>query len=300
MKWKIIKKIFDSKKNNISWMKSHAWVPTVINIKNNSYRVFFASRNYNNLSQVGAFTINIDNFKVSNLTKKPVLEIGDRGYFDDSAVLPCHVIKVKNFFLMYYVGWTQGKTVPYMASIGVAKSKSLFSKFKKISKAPIIGRSEENPIFTASCFVEKENKKFIMYYTSNNMWKIKRGNFIPKYNIKKAISTNGINNWKFFGDVINLKKTETAITRPWIIKLNDKKYMFYSYRGKNYKVGLAEKNKKSFKRINEFKLKIEPKYKNELNIMHEYACVFKNKNEFFMLLNGNNFGENGIFLAKKI
>ena len=39
---------------------------------------------------------------------------------------------------MFYIGWTQGAKVPYMAALGLASSNNLNKKFKRISLAPII------------------------------------------------------------------------------------------------------------------------------------------------------------------
>ena len=54
--------------------------------------------------------------------------------------------------------------------------------------------------------------------------------------------------------LLKVKKNEIAITRPWIIKLKNKKILFYSFknyknRGRNYNIGLAVFNKKKWNRI---------------------------------------------------
>ena len=115
---------------------------------------------------------------------------------------------------MYYIGWTKGGSVPYISSLGLAISKSLNGKFKRVSEAPILGRTDKEPIFVASCFVEK-TKRFKMYYTSNKHWRIsKNNNYIPRYNIKYATSKNGLS-WETKSDIIKFKSlSEIAITRP--------------------------------------------------------------------------------------
>ena len=151
---------------------------------------------------------------------------------------------------MYYVGWTRGVSVPYISAIGLAISNNINGKFKKHSEAPIIGKNPHDPIFTASCFVQYLNNKFKMIYTSNKNWE-KKPFFIPSYNLKLAHSNNGID-WRTT-DKFLLKKrnNEIAITRPWIITADKKTYITYSYKdykknGRNYKIGIAQKIKKSF------------------------------------------------------
>lgn len=294
MIWKSIGIIFDPRKYT-KWVKSHAWVPTVIKINNDLVRVFFAGRDKFNHSNVGAFNISLeDPTKIFGVSKKPVLKKGRLGCFDDCAAIPSHIIKFKNKYMMYYVGWTQGKSVPYISSIGLATSKNLHGNFKRYSEAPILGRSINDPIFTASCFVEKK-KKFQMWYTSNKLWTKKR-TLSPKYLIRKATSSDGIS-WKNSEDVIKFKnKKEIAITRPWIVKLKNKTYMLYSYRGKNYKIGCALKLKSKWKR-QDHKIKLINNNSKFDQSMKEYASVIKYKERYYMFYNGNNFGKEGIGMA---
>ena len=39
---------------------------------------------------------------------KTLLKKGRLGCFDDCAVIPSHIIKIKNKFHLYYIGWTRG------------------------------------------------------------------------------------------------------------------------------------------------------------------------------------------------
>ena len=42
-----------------------------------------------------------------------VLSLGKIGYFDDYAVIPSQIFYFNKNYYLFYVGWTQGKTVPY-------------------------------------------------------------------------------------------------------------------------------------------------------------------------------------------
>ena len=295
MKWKNLGIVF-GKKNFPKWNKSHAWVPTAFKIKDSIYRIFYAGRDKWNHSNIGAFNIDMNKpQKIFNISKKPILYKGARGYFDDCAAIPCQIFKFKKKYYLYYIGWTQGVTVPYIASIGLATAKGLSGKFTKFSNAPIIGRTKSDPIFTASSFVVREKSFFRIYYTSNKKW-VKKKKFIPKYNIREAISKDLIN-WVYNKDTIKLKKKEIAITRPWIIKIYNKNLMFYSYRSKNYKIGIAIKNKKNNWIRKDKEIKIINERNKFDNKMQEYASVIKFKKNYFMFYNGNNYGEKGIGLA---
>ena len=296
MIWKSLGLIF--KPNSIKSIKSHSWVPTVFKYSHDKARVFFAGRDEMNHSNIYAFNISLrPPYKILKVSKNPVLSKGSLGFFDDSAVIPSHVIKIRNKFYLYYIGWTQGVTVPYMSAIGLAESKSIFGKFKKLKGSPIFGRTSKDPIFVASCFVEKKNKSYNMFYTSNTIWKKKRGKLYPKYFIKLASSKNAID-WKFKRNIMKFRsKAEIAISRPWVISNYKKKFLFYSFRGKNYKIGFAKIKKDNSLQRMDREIKITNKIGKFDNKMQEYGSVVKYKNKFFMFYNGNNFGEKGIGLA---
>tara|TARA_B100000989_G_C19510894_1_gene458980 strand:+ start:207 stop:1148 length:942 start_codon:yes stop_codon:yes gene_type:complete len=302
MKWESLGLIFNPKKY-LKWVKSHAWVPTPIVIKKDKVRVFFAGRDKENHSNIGFFDVSLKNpKKIIKVSNQPILKKGRLGCFDDSAAIPSYITKINKKYFLYYVGWTRGITVPYISSIGLAVSNNLNGKFKRISESPIIGKSKFDPIFTASCFVEKKDKKFKMIYTSNRSWKNDKF-FIPNYNIKYAYSKNGID-WKVTNKFLLKKNTEKeiAITRPWLLNEKNKKLLFYSYKnyknkGRNYKIGFASREQNLWKR-KDSNLQIENKKDTFDKSMQEYASIIKYKDFYYMFYNGNNYGENGIGLAK--
>ena len=58
-------------------------------------------------SDVGYFIYDIKKNIVTKVSNKPILVRGKLGSFDDSAVVPCQIIKVRSNFFLYYVGWMQ-------------------------------------------------------------------------------------------------------------------------------------------------------------------------------------------------
>ena len=132
---------------DVPWANSHLWVPTAYKLDKNRIIVFFAGRNYENESDTGYFVYDINVKKVIKVSRKPILLRGELGLFDDSAAIPSHVIKVGKKYFMYYVGWTQGRKVPFFSSIGLAISRNIYGPYKKISRAPIIGKTREDPFF---------------------------------------------------------------------------------------------------------------------------------------------------------
>ena len=76
-----------------------------------------------------------------------------------------------------------------------------------------------------------------MYYVSGEGW---INPDLPRYNIKIAISKNGKDWERLNKTAINFKnKNENALARPCVIKLENKYFMWFSNKGKNYRTGFA-------------------------------------------------------------
>lgn len=294
--WKSLGLIYKPNKNFV-WSKSHCMLPTIYKLGPNKIRVFFGSRNKKNVSSVGFVDLSYlkDKFKVLKYSRKPVLMPGNLGAFDDNGVLPSCIIKKKDYFYLFYIGWRPSVITRYSLISGLAKSKSLNS-FKRVSKAPLLKLSDIEPyqILTAPTILKK-GKLFFMWYVSCNKWKNKD---FPIYDIKFATSKN-LMEWNQTGlTCISLKKGERAIARPFVIFENNLFKMWYCYEKalKGYKLGYAESlNGKEWKRKDK-EIKFDYKSKGE-NKMQAYPQLVNIKKKVFMFYNGNNYGRDGIFCA---
>ena len=297
MKWQK-KGLIISPDKKSEWMLTHAQLPCVDIIDKQNYRIYFASRNSENMSQIGYADLNISKpEKILKISKKPILELGDLGTFDDSGVYPSCIVNHDDKKFLYYIGWMQGKRVPYYAAVGLAISEDKGKTFKKFSKGPLFERDNIDPFMTLSSHVIIDKKKWKMWYTSCTGWEIKNKIAWPKYYIKYAESKDGIN-WKRKDDVsIDFKsKDEWAIARPCVIK--DEIYkMWYCYSGEKYRIGYAEsKDGINWKRKDD-DVGIDVSKSGWDSEMVAYPYVFTNKKQTYMLYNGNQFGKAGIGYA---
>tara|TARA_A100001015_G_C15026862_1_gene730985 strand:+ start:1478 stop:2392 length:915 start_codon:yes stop_codon:yes gene_type:complete len=298
--WKSLGLIVKTKKK-FDWLQTHMWVPVVDNINNNYVNVYFSSRNKKNFSSTGVLKFYPNNLKKKILIKsQPVIKLGNLGLFDDSAAVACTLVNYKGNKYLYYVGWMQGKRIRYHPSIGLATLKPKQNKFKKLSFAPLIPKSDLEPYGMASPFVmyDKDKKIWHMWYASYRYWKLRKKDPWPHYEIRYASSFDGIN-WNIKGrKCLGSSKLE-AVARPYVIKEKNIFKMWYCYRKNygHYKIGYAEsKNGIDWKVLNhKFKLKLSGQYWDSQ--MQAYPCVFKFKGKKYMLYNGNNFGVDGIGLA---
>lgn len=298
--WNSIGLIFKPNKK-LYWMKSHCWVPFVEIVNKNLVKVFFSSRDKNNLSRTGHFFLNPERpFDKKKVGKLPDVDLGKLGTFDDSAAVSTCIVNFKGRKYLYYVGWMQGKRVRYYPTIGLSVCKKGETKFKKNSIAPLISKNTSEPYGLASPFVlyDRKEKIWKMWYSSYRSWQIRRKIPYPNYEIRFASSQNGID-WKFKNKKILGSKKIEAVARPFVIKENNLYRMWFCSRKKNskYKINYAEsKNGYSWKN-KAFKLKLSrEKYDNK---MQAYPCYFKFKGKEYLLYNGNDYGKDGILMAVK-
>tara|TARA_B100000963_G_scaffold109706_1_gene95498 strand:+ start:14387 stop:15310 length:924 start_codon:yes stop_codon:yes gene_type:complete len=286
-------------KNNkkFDWSKTHAWVPTPVDLYNDNIKVLYGSRNKKNLTQTGYFVYNLKKRKIIFNSKKPILKLGNTGEFDDSLSLVTSCLRLKSQLYLYFVGWIIPKNTRFFPSVGVAKSNLSFSKVKK-HKKPIMDRNVKESLGFASPFILSKKKQFFMWYVAIRKWIKNKSDLIPIYNLSYGVSKDGIN-WKYKKkEILKTKKNET-ISRPWIIFHKKKYHMWYSYRelGKKFKIGYATSSDgiKWHRRDKELKIPIKKGFNDQ---MSEYPAFFNHKNKFFLLFNGNDYGKTGVGLVE--
>lgn len=302
MKWRKLGKIFDVDNIKLDWMVSHAMMPVVERYDDNKIKVYFSPRDKFNRSRAASFIYNMENKEISDLTLNPLLELGERGCYDDSGVMPTSIVEEKGKKYLYYNGWTLGGTIPFFSFNGIAISLDKGLTFSKLGRYPVaLNRDEIDPYSTFAPFVIKE-EKWRMWYVSLIKWEKNENELKHYYHIKYAESLNGIN-WQKNGTIcIDFKNDlEYALARPCVLKHKGIYKMWYSYRAgeKNttYRIGYAESlDGISWKRMDE-KMSLSVSENGWDSEMICYGFVFEYKDRLYMLYNGNGYGKTGIGLA---
>ena len=132
-------KIFQADKRH-PWSQSHAQCPTAIQM-DGFVRVFYASRDINNVSRISYFdgVPSVHGFKVTYRHDSPVLDVGDRGRWDDSGVIPCSVIHHPSGALwLFYVGFSPKVTGDFNNAVGVAWSIDGGMSFQRKCAGPVL------------------------------------------------------------------------------------------------------------------------------------------------------------------
>jgi hypothetical protein len=281
------------------WLHSHAALPCTLQ-SGGETSVFFSSRDEHNRAHVGRFGYDLTQPALVAMQREPALEPGTLGAFDDSGVTVSCVVEHANRYWLYYTGWSLGVSVPFYLGIGLATSHD-GQTFTRVSRAPILDRSDIDPFMTASPCVLIEDGVWRMWYVSCQRWE--PGEPEPKhyYHIRYAESRDGIH-WERDGRVcIDFEdESEFAFGRPCVVKDGDTYRMWYCVRGENYRIGYAESADGLTWQRRDAEAGIAPSGVGWDSEMQAYPWVFDTNGKRWMLYNGNGYGQTGIGLAEWI
>jgi hypothetical protein len=261
------------------------------------FKVYFSCRDGQNKSHIAWVDVDVNEpFKVVTLAQKPLLAPGVIGAFDDSGVSLSCIATIGGKKFLYYLGWNLGVTVPWRNSIGLAIYNDSTKEFERHSTAPLLDRNEVDPFSISYPFVMPDNGVYRMWYGSNLRWGKEQEDMA--HIIKYAESKDGIM-WKREGKIaLNLEnENEYAISRPYVIKEKNMYRMWYSFRGKSYRIGYAESGDGiKWTRMDE-KAGLDVSQTGWDSEMICYPFLFDHKGKRYMLYNGNGYGRTGFGLA---
>jgi hypothetical protein len=189
----------------------------------------------NGVGRVGYVDIDAqDPKRVLRVSEKPCLDIGGRGCFDDNGVLPSCFVQDAGRLYMYYNGFQLGVKIRYTIFSGLAVSDDGGETFRRVSRAAVLDRSDEERTFRAAPFALKENTTWRIWYPAGSDWVRLDGKEVPVVKMVYAESDDGIH-WPDKGEIcIDFRDDdEHGIGRPWILKDDGRYQMFYSIRIKS-------------------------------------------------------------------
>jgi hypothetical protein len=198
---------------------------------------------------------------------------------------------------MYYLGWNLCVTVPWRNSIGLAVSNNNGEHFERASVAPLVDRSEVDPYSISYPWVLHDAGEWRMWYGSILRWGANpQSEFVVM--IKHATSPDG-RVWKRDGKVVVQPKSddEYAFARPCVVRDGDMYRMWYSYRGKAFRIGYAESRDGISWVRRDAEVGIEPSPGDWDGESIEYPSIFDHRGNRYMLYNGNGYGRTGFGLA---
>lgn len=285
-----------------SWM-SHYVGPSFLEIIDDKIlRIYVSGRDGDNISRVGVVDIDANDMKtILNISEKPILDIGDIGCFDERGASYPWIVDDGDKRYMYYVGWVKGGISGFQNFTGVAVSNDGGKTYQRLNRAPMLGRTNDEPVGSGSVAVMKDKDTWKLWYTSFVKWDMVDLKHRHFYHIKYAESKDGIN-WDRKGKVaIDFKNDiENTIGKPMPIYEDGKYKLWYSYRewGSTYRLGYAESmDGVTWNRMDD-QVGIDVSGSGWDSEMIEYAYVFDHRGGRYMIYNGNSFGKTGLGLAR--
>ena len=311
--WKKLGKIFDPTQiQNAPWMKEYAQSPSVV-VYDQFIRVYFCCRppadsNGQYVSYIGYVDLNRKNlFEIINISKTPVLELGELGAFDEFGTNPVSAIRTEADIRIYYCGWTRCESVPVNAAIGVAISHDDGATFARLGPGPVLSYSPDEPFELGSPRIRRFNRGWYLWYAAGKKWVENKTRPEAVYKIRMATSDNGIDWIKNGRDLIENKIEENECQASPDVFFHDGKYhMFFSYRfnldfkskGKGYRIGYAVSQDLAHWVRDDSKAGIDISEDGWDSEMVSYPHVFELDKCVYMLYQGNQLGKYGFGLAK--
>jgi hypothetical protein len=290
-----------SPRNLGPWGVSHGALPIVIPLKDEVVRVFFSVRDRENRSSLASVDLALTHhrFEFASAVRGPLLAPGNRGAFDADGVTVTCILSEDNHFLGYYLGWTVGARTPFTNFIGLAAAASSDGHFTRQYRAPVVGRSEINPLCVGYPWVIRGDGLWRMWFGTHLCWG--QHGLAMQHVIRTATSIDG-EQWVQHPEVaIPLRAEhdpqEYAVSRPVVVRESDHWSMWYARRNPNYRLGYAcsEDGQIWTRRDDLIVLSGETgAWEAE---MQTYPCIFDHNGRRYLLYNGDGFGRTGFGLA---
>jgi len=279
------------------WSLTHAASPVPLVLPDGTVRVFVSCRDAQSRARIGWIDVDLEATAVTRVALRPIAELGELGAFDERGMVGSSACFVADTLRLYYSGWQLGSNGLFWFFTGLLESADGGETTTR-RRAPILDRSQVDPLLAGAPFVLFDEGRWRMWYTSGIRWETRSGELRHYYHIKYAESADGIE-WQRNGRVaIDLAGEEYAIGRPWVVRDADRYRMWYSYRGASYRLGYAESvdGLTWERRDAEVGIDVGPgAWDSE---MIAYGAVIDAHGARWLFYNGNGYGRTGLGLAR--
>jgi hypothetical protein len=278
-------------------MRTHAAGPFAEPMGGDHFRVYFGCRDGQNRTHIGALEIDFSRpDRILDLSPRPVVAPGEAGLFDDSGTSMGCIVRDGDRRYLYYLGWNLGVTVPWRNTIGIAVADPGEAGFRKLSRAPLLDRSDVDPFSISYPWVLKDEGRWQMWYGSNLAWGARPESM--SHVIKYAEGRDPLL-WERRGEIAigAGSPQEYAISKPCVLREGGLYRMWYSHRGDSYRIGYAESKDGAYwrRRDEDVGIDVSPSGWDSESV--QYAHVFRHRGRLHMLYNGNHYGKTGFGLA---
>ena len=301
MKW-IKRGLVYSPDGTSDWAKNSAMQPTPLLLDDGrTIRVFVGMRDDKGRSRVGFVDVDSRRLtRVLRVSEIPALDLGDPGTFDENGVVPCSVIRRDDEIWLYYAGYQLGQQVRFYVFSGLAKSTDGGETFIRHQRVPICERTDDELLFRVIHTMMLDDGNWRAWYGAGSEYTLHNGKELPNYNIRHAISPDGITLSRNYEICLDMEGEEYRIGRPIVIKHDGRYKMFYSsgVPERGYRLAYAESDDGIIwvRRHGEMGLDVSPSgWDSEMQLAGSIVLC---REGVYMFYNGNNYGESGFGCAE--
>ena len=291
-KWNLITPGSD---NLPSWLQKYAGSCSILPIKDSDFfHLYITGRDSTNRSVIGRAVWDPSKpQELQEISKDPIIELGDLGTFYDSGMSYPFLLEVKNDTYMYFTGWKKGSTVPFYNRIGLCIKRNNEDSFV-VKQSPILPLTDDDCFGSGSMQVIKEKESFTMFYTSFLGWTNNKGKISHKYKLKRTNSSNGIiwdDNREHL--ITNMSCKFDNICKPFLHKENF--YFCARDNGEDYSIYVLEDYLNNDENIKKVDFSIVSSDWDAYG--QAYPTLIDINEKTFLFYSGNNYGEGGMGVA---
>lgn len=278
---------------------SHAANPLAVPLSGDVYRVFFSGRDATQRSSVGYVDLNVESGALEYVHDRPVFVHGAADSFYS------HGVSIGNWYsqagqrYILFMGWQCPPGEHWRGEVG----RLLLGADGTLSLAevgPYMALDEQDPVSLSYPWVMGDAQRgYRMWYGSTRSWDAGNGEML--HVINGAESVDG-ERWHKRGLAVPYEIGRAqAYSRPTVVGDAQGGYhMWFSYRGApgvSYRIGYASSEDGEHWRLRLEETGIAPSAAGWDAEMIEYPFVFRHRDRWIMLYNGNDYGRSGFGMA---
>lgn len=301
MRWRRLGRVY-APDGSAAWARSHAMIPTPVQMPDGGLRVYFASCDEKGVGRAGYADLDPrDPTRILRHSPKPVLDIGRPGCFDDNGVNPTCAIWRGAELWLYYVGYQLGVQVRYTLFSGLAISRDGGESFIRVSETPILDRCDGELLYRTAPFVfPGESNGWRMLYIAGEREVTVGGKSLPSYHMRELRSEDG-RHWGGPGRVV-LGPDETVehgLGRPYVTASPDGYELYFSKRTlkHGYRLAYATSTDGSDWTRDDAALGLDVSPEGWDSEAISFSAVTTLPGGTYLFYNGNGFGRTGFGIA---
>jgi hypothetical protein len=313
MKWERLGLVFNPSEYKLPGSASDfAQSPQAL-VLSDRIRVFFSTREIDStgkyLSQVAFVDFDYD-WRIVQVSKNFVIELGELGCFDEHGIFPLNVVSSGGMVFGYIGGWTRRVSVSVDGAIGLAVSRDDGVSFTRLGNGPILGASLHEPFLVGDPFVKQIDGLYYMWYIFGTRWIDGPTGSERVYKIGLATSNDG-RIWRRTDDGVQLITDRLGADEcqalPTVAKLNGRYLMVFCFREaldfranseNSYRLGCAFSDDLLTWTRSDSELNFDRSPIGWDSEMLCYPHLVQFDDSTYMLYNGNQFGRGGFGVAR--